>query len=204
MLSAQVFDQSLGGIDLAILLGCSVLSPHELRRQGQHLAKIWMHNSGLQDLMIVLYPTIRLASLQASLAVHTLAKEILRAVQGQQISLVEKLVALQLFAALKAAQILAKTRLKEAGPVVCPADPSCRGLSEGICLDAEARAQVVALDLILKASLKLQKRRIFGAGVGFHETQPAPLIGRTSVAFKLEVDGSGTKRASIVLLPRRV
>jgi hypothetical protein len=113
-----------------------------------------MHQRGLHDLMIILSLLLILCPLQAQIAVNALAVEVLRSVQSHQILTWVELKGFQSLTALKPPKVLAEHPLQ--GTVVVLIQDLAKLRVCRNCLYPEDGAQIIALDLILKTSLKLQ------------------------------------------------
>ena len=114
-----------------------------------------MYQRRLHDLMVVLPLPVALVPLQAQVAVNAFAVEVLRAVKGHQILGRVKLIRFQFLATLQTPEVFAEYPLQGLIVVFIQNLTKLR-----VCRNrphSEDGAQIVALNLLLKASLKLKQ-----------------------------------------------
>jgi hypothetical protein len=117
-----------------------------------------MHDRGLKDLVGVIFPTVSVLLEQTAGALQLRASEVLGSIQSQQILILEETERMQNLMIGQALENLGKNA--DEWLMGMAVDQIAQLTVHGDVVNTEDGAQVIALNLILKAALELQQRGV--------------------------------------------
>jgi hypothetical protein len=158
MLAAQVFQQPLGGVALAVVLLGPIRLEDRLGGEGEHLLVVRMHQHGTQHLVVVGDGAVAVVLFAALLAMDGVGGEVAGTVQGEEVMTPQVAEPLQPLAALQGAEQPLVEGVQQAGVHLVEALPKA-GVAGG-ALNAVQALEVGAVGIQLAALVELEQRGV--------------------------------------------